>query len=463
MNDEKVEKEIFDSLDTNKDGLLDQADLSASFLPLHSSMRVKQMEDWFKISDADKDGKVDFSEFHHSVHSQIVELRRVFDFVDANSDGRLDSSEVKYALEHLYGVSVSPKSIESMMEKIDIDKDGYISFEEWAKFLVFLPIHNGYALRHIFDTLKDEACIDCGEMLSVPVQVPSHFACLIAGGIAGAVSRTATAPLDRLKTLIQVHGSTNRYNVGVAGGLVSIWREGGALAFFRGNFANCLKIAPESATKFFSFEVLKNKLSNQYGNQYPLLQKFVAGAIAGAISQVLVYPLDSMKVRMAISPTSMSLPQAFRNTYAYGGVSSFYNGIKPCVLGVIPYAGIDLAIYETLKSVYTDYTMQYLTNNPKEGTRASHAMAIMVPLVCGTISSTIAQFFSYPFALVRTRLQSQGIGVEYNGMGDVFKKTVKKDGFFGLYKGMVPNLLKVVPAVGISYVVYEQVKRKLTV
>lgn len=51
---------------------------------------------------------------------------------------RPKSFQVKYALEHLYGVTVSPKSIESMMGKIDIDGDGFISFEEWYAYLVKL-------------------------------------------------------------------------------------------------------------------------------------------------------------------------------------------------------------------------------------------------------------------------------------------------------------------------------------
>jgi len=229
--------------------------------------------------------------------------------------------------------------------------------------------------------------------------------------------------------------------------------------FFRGNFANCLKIAPESGTKFFAYEYLKNMLQNSNGDQHLLLQKFIAGATAGVVSQVLVYPLDCVKVRMASSSISMNLVQATRNTYDVGGVSGFYRGIKPCILGVIPYSGIDLAVYETLKILYTDYRMQY---SPESDRSVPPRLSVFVPLVCGTISSTFAQFFSYPFALVRTRLQTQGMHTEkYTGMNDVFIKTIKKDGFLGLYKGMAPNLFKVVPAVSISYVVYENIKNRL--
>eukprot|EP00026_Physarum_polycephalum_P021361 Phypoly_transcript_24566.p1 GENE.Phypoly_transcript_24566~~Phypoly_transcript_24566.p1 ORF type:complete len:174 (+),score=21.12 Phypoly_transcript_24566:41-523(+) len=158
---------------------------------------------------------------------------------------------------------------------------------------------------------------------------------------------------------------------------------------------------------------------------------------------------------MAGSPTKLSMSKAFSQAYRSGGVKAFYRGITASVLGVIPYAGIDLAIYETLKTAYTDYQIK------KGGDpQAKPTPSVLVPLACGTISSTIAQFASYPLALVRTRLQAQGLpnSEKYSGMTDAFTKTIKKEGFVGLYKGMGPNLLKVVPAVGISYVVYESVK-----
>lgn len=138
------------------------------------------------------------------------------------------------------------------------------------------------------------------------------------------------------------------------------------------------------------------------------------GACAGALSQVLVYPLDSMKVRMATSPTPMSFAEAFRSTYpfvwvcvlsrlwlcvsySYGGVKGFYNGIKPCVIGVIPYAGIDLAVYETLKSLYTDYTMQSLTLNPK---KEYVSQCVILVLICSTAQCLTACQLSYLWCVV---------------------------------------------------------------
>lgn len=49
----------------------------------------------------------------------------------------------------------------------------------------------------------------------------------------------------------------------------------------------------------------------------------------------------------------------------------------------------------------------------------------------------------------------------YKGMADVFRKTVQREGFRGFYKGLFPNLLKVVPAASITYLVYESMKKSL--
>lgn len=93
-------------------------------------------------------------------------------------------------------------------------------------------------------------------------------------------------------------------------------------------------------------------------------------------------------------------------------------------------------------------------------------LGTLIPLVCGMTSSSVAQFISYPLNLVRTRMQAHGMRIDgeqqkYNGMVDVFRKTVQNEGVVGLYKGMGPNLLKVLPAVGISYAVFENMKKLL--
>jgi solute carrier family 25 phosphate transporter 23/24/25/41 len=134
--------------------------------------------------------------------------------------------------------------------------------------------------------------------------------------------------------------------------------------------------------------------------------------------------------------------------YTTSGPRIFYRGYIPNLLGILPYAGIDLAVYETLKKSYI-----------KKSDSAQPNMLIV--LLCGTCSSACGQIASYPLALVRTRLQASST-VNYSMTG-LFRNIYRSEGVFGLYRGLMPNFMKVAPAVSISYVVYEKVRLKLGV
>jgi len=133
------------------------------------------------------------------------------------------------------------------------------------------------------------------------------------------------------------------------------------------------------------------------------------------------------------------------------GFLTLFRGLTPALIGIVPYCAIDLGVYNTLKDLYAK-------RNPNK------TPGIITVLSCGAISSTSAQLASYPLGLVRTRLQAQGMRgrpILYHGMMDCFVKTIKNEGFVGLYKGIVPNLLKAVPAISISYSIYEITRKKL--
>jgi solute carrier family 25 (mitochondrial phosphate transporter), member 23/24/25/41 len=107
--------------------------------------------------------------------------------------------------------------------------------------------------------------------------------------------------------------------------------------------------------------------------------------------------------RLALRKTGQysGMLDAARKIHATEGLRSFYRGYIPNVLGIIPYAGIDLAVYETLKKKYL-----------AQHTENQGAPPILLLLACGSASSTLGQVCSYPLALVRTRLQAQGKKLE---------------------------------------------------
>ncbi|XP_055315152.1 calcium-binding mitochondrial carrier protein SCaMC-2-B isoform X2 [Sitodiplosis mosellana] len=305
-------------------------------------------------------------------------------------------------------------------------------------------------------------CIDIGEDMNVPDDFTANemasgkvWRHLAAGGIAGAVSRTCTAPLDRIKIFLQVQAS----KASISDSFRYMLKEGGVSSFWRGNGINVLKIAPESALKFAAYEQIKRLIRQNQDRPMSIYERFAAGAVAGGISQSAIYPLEVLKTRLALRKTGQysSILDAASKIYTNEGVRSFYRGYLPNLIGILPYAGIDLAVYETLKNKYLS---QYENEQP----------SFWVLLACGSVSSTLGQVCSYPLALVRTRLQAQVIKSETviqkdstMTMGGVFKHIVRTEGFAGLYRGITPNFIKVLPAVSISYVVYENASRVLGV
>ena len=126
-----------------------------------------------------------------------------------------------------------------------------------------------------------------------------HF---IAGGMAGAVSRTCTAPLDRLKVLLQVQ-KPGQYRP-INDVLHEILHDGGVRAFWRGNGVNVIKIAPESAIRFLVFDQAKTIISHHRGHdKVTTIDRFASGASAGVISQILIYPMEVIKVSKQASMT----------------------------------------------------------------------------------------------------------------------------------------------------------------
>lgn len=306
--------------------------------------------------------------------------------------------------------------------------------------------------------------LDIGEDLNVPddftqseMQTGMWWRHLAAGGIAGAVSRTCTAPLDRLKVFLQVQSTKQR----ISDCLQYMLKEGGVRSLWRGNLINVLKIAPESAIKFAAYEQVKRLIRGNDKRQMTIYERFVAGACAGGVSQTAIYPMEVLKTRLALRKTGeySSILDAAAKIYSREGLRSFYRGYIPNMLGIIPYAGIDLAVYETLKKKYLSH---HETEQP----------SFWVLLACGSASSTLGQVCSYPLALVRTRLQAQAVTIGPNpdgsvtvepNMTNVFKRIIQTEGPLGLYRGITPNFIKVLPAVSISYVVYEYTSRALGV
>ena len=245
------------------------------------------------------------------------------------------------------------------VEHVDKDNNGIITFEEWRDFLLLYP-HEA-TIENIYHHWERVCLVDIGEQAVIPEGISKHVhrsRYFIAGAIAGAASRTATAPLDRLKVVLQVQ--TSRASVVPA--LRKIFKEDGFLGFFRGNGINVVKVAPESAIKFYTYELLKNVIGENMGenkDDIGTAGRLLAGGIAGAVAQTAIYPLDLVKTRLQTCASEAGkgprLGILTKEILTHEGPRAFYKGLLPSLLGIVPYAGIDLAAYETLKDMSKTY------------------------------------------------------------------------------------------------------------
>ncbi|PWZ17174.1 Mitochondrial adenine nucleotide transporter ADNT1 [Zea mays] len=204
----------------------------------------------------------------------------------------------------------------------------------------------------------------------------------------------------------------------------------------------------------------------------PLL-RLGAGACAGIIAMSATYPMDMVRGRITVqtdkSPYQYrGMFHALGTVYREEGFRALYKGWLPSVIGVVPYVGLNFAVYESLK----DWLLQ--TNS--FGLANDNELHVVTRLGCGAVAGTIGQTVAYPLDVIRRRMQMVGWShadsivtgqgkeaLQYNGMIDAFRKTVRHEGVGALYKGLVPNSVKVVPSIAIAFVTYEVVKDVLGV
>ncbi|XP_076455316.1 calcium-binding mitochondrial carrier protein SCaMC-2-like isoform X2 [Babylonia areolata] len=445
----KTYHELFQRLDVNKDGKICIQDLTQAMELRRIPHIPDHAQNLMEKYDTDKDERISFGEFVRYIQDHEKVLRLYFKRIDTNDDGSIDTHEIMESFRKL-GVAIDQAEAKHLLQRMDKDGTLKIDWNEWRNYLILSPSGN---LRDIIHYWRHASIIDIGENSLVPddfteteLQTGMWWRHLVAGGGAGAVSRTCTAPLDRLKVLLQVYGSKHKA-LNISSGFRQMLKEGGVKSLWRGNGMNVIKIAPESAIKFMAYEQIKSWVKGD-SLELTVLQRLVSGSAAGAIAQTTIYPMEVMKTRLALRKTGeySSMADCARSIARNEGLRAFYRGYIPNLLGIIPYAGIDLAVYETLKKMY-----MIRNKNQDPG--------IVVLLGCGTASSTCGQLASYPLALVRTRLQAKGGSKET--MVGLFAKILREDGPTGLYRGITPNFLKVAPAVSISYAVYEQIRKSL--
>jgi solute carrier family 25 (mitochondrial phosphate transporter), member 23/24/25/41 len=175
-------------------------------------------------------------------------------------------------------------------------------------------------------------------------------------------------------------------------------------------------------------------------------EKLLCGSAAGFLATIILYPLKTVKTIMNLGNTGefRSIADCISKVYNAHGLKAFYRGVIANSLAIIPSAGIDLAMYETLKHRYSSYRHKSEPN-------------VMEKLFLGNLSSCIGNLVVYPLLFARTRLQSNR-----NPSETTIKLLLhvwKKDGLPGMYRGFLLHILKIGPAASISYVTFETITK----
>lgn len=285
----------------------------------------------------------------------------------------------------------------------------------------------------------------------------------LAGGVSGAVAKTCTAPIERVKLLIQtqdanpkiISGEVPRYT-GIVDCFTRVAKEQGISAFWRGNLTNIIRYFPTQAFNFAFKDKIKSMFpavdkNTQFGQFFFI--NMASGGLAGAGSLMIVYPLDYARTRLASDVGTgkqqfNGLIDCLKKTVQSSGIGGLYNGIGVSVVGIIPYRGVYFGLFDTL-SGYNPY------QKSENGVlRASSKFA------CAQSSAIAAGYASYPFDTVRRRLQMQSEKPEsewvYKGTADCFGKIIKDEGVTALFKGAGANALRTVGA-ALVLVLYSEI------
>ncbi|CAK9273118.1 unnamed protein product [Sphagnum jensenii] len=273
---------------------------------------------------------------------------------------------------------------------------------------------------------------------------------LLSGAIAGAFSRTAVAPLETIRTHLMVgsHGHS------VSQVFHWIMSNEGWPGLFRGNTINVIRVAPSKAIELFAYDSVKAFLSPKDGKPGKLAflpVSPIAGSCAGISSTICMYPLELLKTRLTIQPGEYrGILHALWRIVSEEGILELYRGLGPSVIGVIPYAGVNYFAYDSLRSLYKRWSKTDRVGN-------------IQTLLIGSLAGVIASTSTFPLEVARKHMQVGALKgrVVYKGTLDALRGIVKERGIKGLYIGLGPSCLKLMPAAGLSFMCYEALKRIL--
>ncbi|EYU42134.1 hypothetical protein ABFS82_13G031100 [Erythranthe guttata] len=273
------------------------------------------------------------------------------------------------------------------------------------------------------------------------------------GGVSGAVSKTAAAPIERVKLLIQNQDELIRARrlsepyKGISDCFARTVKDEGVLSLWRSNTVNVIRYFPTQAFNFAFkdyFKRLFNFKKDRDGYWKWFAGNLASGSAAGASSQLFVYSIDYARTRLANDSKAAKkggerqfngLIDVYRKTIKSDGIAGLYRGFNISVVGIIVYRGLYFGMYDSLKPVVLIGTLE-------DSFLASFMLGWGITIGAGLVS--------YPIDTVRRRMMmTSGEAVKYKSSIDAFSQIIKKEGTKSLFKGAGANILRAVAGAGV--------------
>jgi len=266
-------------------------------------------------------------------------------------------------------------------------------------------------------------------------------------GVAAGVSKTAAAPIERVKLLIQnqdemiKQGRLDKPYSGVMDCTKRVMAEEGLGPFWRGNMANVLRYFPTQALNFAFKEQFKNMFATAKDASYAtkMAANIASGGCAGTLSLLFVYSLDFARTRLANDNKGADgkrqyngLFDVYRQTLKSDGIQGIYRGFVISAVGIFIYRGLYFGLFDSCK--------------PLLGSDPSFAAKFLLGWAV-TVGSGLC---SYPIDTIRRRMMmTAGTGSAYKGSIDCGMQILKNEGFMSLMKGAGANVLRGVAGAGV--------------